>query len=179
MGGHQKRDTLGGGGERAQDQVRTGREETSVGGTRERDSQRHCPQTTRGARDNQKRQLETARGKREPDTGCLEGSRSSASNSTALLWGAGRDLGRRCRSAHTHSRARAHAHPYIIYLFIHNRYKCLSETRKGINSHGDGGRGDGARGMFPMQHRRRRGPPEVKIKKKKNTNQPHGRIPMR
>ena len=79
-----------------------------------------------------------------------------------------RDLGQGCRSAHTLTRS--HTHSYIIYLFIYNRYKCLSEIKKGINSHGSGWGASGFRagaagrgsGMFSMQHRGRRDPPDIK-----------------
>ena len=72
------------------------------------------------------------------------------------------------KRSHTHTRA--HTLIYIIYLFIHNRYKCLSEIEKGINSHGSGSGASGFRagaagrgsGMFSMQHRGRRDPPDIK-----------------
>lgn len=89
------------------------------------------------------------------------------------------DLGQGCRSAHTLTRARTHTHPYIIYLFIHNRYKCLSETRKGINSYQEGSgqgrrRRTGARGMFSMQQEGGLAHPTLK-----NIHLPHGIILMR
>lgn len=92
-----------------------------------------------------------------------------------------RDLGQGCRSAHTLTRA--HTHSYIIYLFIHNRYKCLSEIKKGINSHGSGGGGrlgsgrepqDGAVECSPCSTEGGRTHPILK-----NINWPHDTILMR
>lgn len=103
--------------------------------TWERDSQR-LPETTRGAdtvrRDTARdRPIETA-GERQAAYKFPE----AAFPIQGHGFGGRSDLGRGCRSAHTLTRT--HTHPYIIYLFIHNRYKCLSETRKGINSYGRG-----------------------------------------
>lgn len=128
-----------------------GREETQG----ERQSGRRRPETGQkqpeGPRQSEERQLETetARDGLPPSfqKRCFQ-------FSGMALRANERDLGQGCRSSHTLTRT--HAHPYIIYLFIHNRYKCLSETRKGINSRGRRGSGfragaaqDGSVECFP------------------------------
>lgn len=130
---------------------------------------------TEGKRRSRKRQQETGRRDRLPRSfqkQCFQF--NGMALGANVTWA-------KAAEALTLSRARAHTHPYIIYLFIHNRYKCLSETRKGINSYWEGsgqGRrrrtGHGARGMFSMQQEGGLAHPTLK-----NIHLPHGIILMR
>lgn len=93
---------------------------------------------TEGERPSRKRQQETGRRDRLPRSfqkQCFQF--NGMALGANVTWA-------KAAEALTLSRARAHTHPYIIYLFIHNRYKCLSETRKGINNYREG-RGQGRR----------------------------------
>lgn len=110
-------------------QVKTGREKTEGkghSGKRQAETARKQPE---GPRQSEKRQLETEAAQDRPPRSFQK--QCFQFNGMALR---ANMTYNKVAEALTYSRA--HTHPHIIYLFIHNRYKCLSEIRKGINSQG-------------------------------------------